>query len=242
MTEGEQIYSIGEVIWNREVSAGETATFDSKNYINLVIHIESNQATTITLDAVSVNGEDFIPIDEIIHTFTSAGSVDYDLAKILTKKLALKYRYLRFKTSASALIKIIVSAKFGVLESSFDAIYDENTSKHSLIVSRAGGKETFSEEYTSNQTDLVIIAGEAGYIIQVVGVYVAVDSNTGVVEIDYEDGGQKIFRVYASKYQHDGEDDFAYRGAPGKGVVLTSTTGDNKLFVVVNYRKIAVEE
>lgn len=242
MTNGEQIYTIGEVIWNKSVSAGETATLDTKSYINLVVHIESNEVTTITLDAVSVNGKDFISIDETIHTFASAGSVDYDLARILIKKFALKYRYLRFKTSASALIRIIVSAKFGILESLIDTVYDVNTKKYSIAVSRGAGKQTFSEEYTSNQTDLVVITGEEGYEIHVVGVYISTESSTGVVKIDYEDDSQKIFRLYATKYQNANQDDFAYRGEDGEGVKLTSTTGDDDLFVAINYRKVAVLE
>jgi len=121
-------------------------------------------------------------------------------------------------------------------------VYDVLTAKYSLCVSRGCGKNTFSEEYSASQTGTIIITGAAGYVIHVVGVYVATVSATGVVEIDYVGDIQKIFRVYATKYNQAGEDDFAFRGAPGESVKLTSTTGDNVLFVAVNYRKVAAVE
>jgi len=123
-----------------------------------------------------------------------------------------------------------------------DTIYDELTGKYSLAVSRGAGKNTFLEEYTANQTDLIIITGTAGYCIHVVGVHLATVSATGVVEIDYVGDVQKIFRLYAAKYNRDDQNDLALCGAPGESVMLTSTTGDNVLFVVVNYRKVAAVE
>lgn len=137
-------------------------------------------------------------------------------------------------------LRIDDNKNVGVAVDKFDTVYDELTGKYSLIVSRGAGKKTFSEEYTTDQTDLVIITGEAGYEIHVVGVYAATVSSTGVVEIDYLGETQKIFRLYATKYNQAGEDDFAYRGAPGESVKLSSTTGENALFVAVNYRKLAV--
>jgi len=121
-------------------------------------------------------------------------------------------------------------------------VYDELTGKYSLVVSRGAGKNTFLEEYTANQTDLIIITGAAGYCIHVVGVHLATVSATGVVEIDYVGDIQKIFRLYAAKYNRDDQNDLALCGAPGESVKLTSTTGDYVLFVVVNYRKVAAVE
>lgn len=139
------------------------------------------------------------------------------------------------------LVVMLRNADLAGILGKFDFVYDENTGKYSLLVSRGGGKKTFSEEYTGNQSALVIIPGEEGFQIQVVGVYVTTEAVNGEVHIDYEDDGQKLFRMYASRFQSLGEDDFAYIGEPGKGVTLTSTTGDNALFVAVNYRKIKVE-
>jgi len=121
-------------------------------------------------------------------------------------------------------------------------IYDVLTAKYSLCVSRGCGKNTFSEEYSASQTGTIIITGAAGYIIHVVGVFVVTKAINGDVVVDYVSDTQKIFRFYAEKYQQSAEDDFAFRGAPGESVMLTTTTDDKKLFIAVNYRKVAAVE
>jgi len=121
-------------------------------------------------------------------------------------------------------------------------VYDVLTAKYSLCVSRGCGKSTFSEEYSASQTGTIIISGAVGYVIHVVGVFVVTKAINGEVAIDYVGEKQKIFRFYAEKYQQSAEDDFAYIGAPGESVMLTTTTDDKKLFIAVNYRKVAAVE
>jgi len=121
-------------------------------------------------------------------------------------------------------------------------VYDVLTAKYSLCVSRGCGKSTFSEEYSASQTGTIIISGAVGYVIHVVGVFVVTKAINGEVAIDYVGDIQKIFRFYAEKYQQSAEDDFAYKGAPGESVMLTTTTDDKKLFIAVNYRKVAAVE
>jgi len=121
-------------------------------------------------------------------------------------------------------------------------VYDVLTAKYSLCVSRGCGKSTFSEEYAASQTGTIIISSAAGYVIHVVGVFVVTKAINGEVAIDYLGDQQKIFRFYAEKYQQSAEDDFAYKGAPGESVMLTTTTDDKKLFIAVNYRIVAAAE
>lgn len=117
-----------------------------------------------------------------------------------------------------------------------DYIYDYSTNKKSILVSRGHGKSSFIEEYTENQTDLEIITCDDDKKIAVVGVYESTDASAGEIALDFKDKTIKIFRFYASKYQHSGEDDFHKKGTAGESVILNTTTGSNKAFVIVNYR------
>lgn len=123
-----------------------------------------------------------------------------------------------------------------------DSIYDYISEKYSLCVTRGGGKASFIEEYTSDQLDLIIITGEAGYVLQVVGVYTATDSTTGEMKVDFVGDTQKLWRLYAAKYQSASEDDFIKQGAPGESVKLNTTTGAVAAFIIANYRKLLAVE
>lgn len=117
-----------------------------------------------------------------------------------------------------------------------DYIYDYSTNKKSILVSRGHGKSSLIEEYIGDKTDLEVITCDDDKKIAVVGVYGATDASTGEIALDFKNKTKKIFRFYASKYQHSGEDDFHKSGTEGESVILSTTTGGDKVFIIVNYR------
>lgn len=119
-----------------------------------------------------------------------------------------------------------------------DSVYDALTGVTAFCVTRAGGKDTIVRRYTANQTDLGVIAQHPDYRIQINGVYMATKSSTGEVYLDFEPSGIPIFSLYASKYSRDSANDIAIMGADGDSVVLNSTTGDNEVTLIINYRRV----
>lgn len=117
-------------------------------------------------------------------------------------------------------------------------LHDHLTGKTATLVSRAGGKSTISKEYTSNQTALALITPSEGKRLQIAGVYASADTNTGEIQLDFVTSEIKVFRLYASKYYHSDVLDCADKGAVDEPLSLTTTTGDNKAFVKVNYREV----
>ena len=125
------------------------------------------------------------------------------------------------------------------LANKFGAIYDEGTGKYSLCVTRGGGKQSVREVYTSDQTGVVLLACPEGKRIQVVGAYISTTSSAGEVDIHFAELADIIFPLYATKYQADGNEDMALIGAVNADVKVTTTTGDEKVFVLLNYRILA---
>jgi len=113
--------------------------------------------------------------------------------------------------------------------------YDETTEIASLSVSRGAGKNTFSQEYTTAQTNTVIIAIAGGRRLHVAGVYICGDGAAGVVSLDLAASGIKVFRHYMTKYNQSSDLDMHMVGDIDDDLLLTTTTGTDKVFVIVNY-------
>jgi len=122
------------------------------------------------------------------------------------------------------------------VENKFDAIYDQGTEKYSLCVTRGGGKQSVREAYAVNQTGVVLLACPEGKKIQVVGAYISTSSSAGKVSIHFAALADIIFPLYATKYQAASNEDMALIGAVDADVKVTTTTGDEEVFVLVNYR------
>ncbi len=139
---------------------------------------------------------------------------------------------MQLSTTGRGLLTKILSE----LENKFDAIYDQGTEKYSLCVTRGGGKQSVRETYTVNQTGVVLLACPGGKRIQVVGVYISTSSSAGKVSVHFAALADIIFPLYATKYQAAGNEDMALIGAVDADVKVTSTTGDEKVFTLANYR------
>lgn len=116
--------------------------------------------------------------------------------------------------------------------------YDEGTGLASLAVSRGAGKNTFAQEYTAAQEDTAIIIPGTLQKVCVASVFVKGDGATGVVSLDFATSEKKVFRHYMTKYNQSDAQDMHIEGAANEHLQLTTTTGTDKVFIVVNYRLI----
>jgi len=116
--------------------------------------------------------------------------------------------------------------------------YDHGTGLASLAVSRGAGKNTFSQEYTAAQTATAIIDPGSAQKVCVASVYVAGTGTTGVVSLDFATSEIKVFRHYMTKYNTSFGSDMHIEGAANENLGLTTTTGEDTVFIIVNYRLV----
>ena len=117
--------------------------------------------------------------------------------------------------------------------------YDEETGLASLAISRGAGKNTFSQEYTAAQTATVIVNPGTTQKVCVASVCVAGTGTTGAVSLDFATSEIKVFRHYMTKYNQSDAQDMHREGAADENLTLTTTTGTDTVFVVVNYRLVS---
>lgn len=116
--------------------------------------------------------------------------------------------------------------------------YDQETGLASLAISRGAGKNTFSQEYAAAQTNTVIINPGTTQKVCVASVYICGDGAAGVVSLDFATSGIKVFRHYMDKTNQSDASDMHVEGAANENLQLTTTTGTDKVFVIVNYRLV----
>lgn len=117
--------------------------------------------------------------------------------------------------------------------------YDQLTGLASIVISRGGGKNTFSEEYNAAQAATVIVNPAATQRVCVASVFVCGDGAAGVVSLDFVASGIKVFRHYMTKYNSSFTSDMHVEGALDENLALTTTTGTDKVFIIVNYRLVS---
>lgn len=117
--------------------------------------------------------------------------------------------------------------------------YDEQTGLASLVISRGGGKNTFSQEYTTAQANTVIVNPGTTQKVCVASVFVCGDGTTGEVRLDFATSGKKVFRHYMSKYNQSFGSDMHIEGAADENLTLNTTIEADKVFIIVNYRLVS---
>ena len=110
---------------------------------------------------------------------------------------------------------------------------NERNKERAWIVDTTNIRSTFTEEYTSNQTNLDIIEPDEGNRIIVTGVSIHTKANGGTVRLDFN--GKKVARLYASANNRFSPVISAVRGDVDESLVLNSTTGSNEVFVSVDF-------
>jgi len=117
--------------------------------------------------------------------------------------------------------------------------YDEGTGLASLAVSRGAGKNTFTAEYNGPQAALTIVDPGATQKVCVASVYVSGDGAAGEVYIYFPTVPTIVFKHYMTKYNQSFASDMHIEGAANENLTLTTTTGTDKVFIVVNYRLVS---
>lgn len=117
------------------------------------------------------------------------------------------------------------------------SVYDYLTKKRSLLVSRGHGKTTFTDEYTTGQTDLAIITPASGRKLDIVGVLIATDSITADISLDFATSLIKVMRLYGSAFTRIINDDMHIVGKVDEALTFNSTVGNYNVFIMINYRE-----
>ncbi|MCK5504544.1 MAG: hypothetical protein KAJ10_05250 [Thermodesulfovibrionia bacterium] len=116
---------------------------------------------------------------------------------------------------------------------------DSLSGKSALIVSSAESKNTFSAEYGANQAGVDIITPAAGCLLSINGVVSHADTNTGNIELDFAGSGIVVWRHYVGQSRADLAANFHIEGAVDEPLTLTTTTGANDIFIIINFREEA---
>lgn len=117
-----------------------------------------------------------------------------------------------------------------------DHVYDHETGRWSMCVTRSHGHPTFTNEYLVNQVNLAILTPPAGLGICVNGVFWATEGNVGAAALDFVVSGTIVWRAYPTRFSTGGELGLHIEGAIDEALTFNSTTGANAFFLAVNYR------
>ena len=114
-----------------------------------------------------------------------------------------------------------------------DIIQNAGNGRFALITNTDSSQCSFSEEYSSAQTNLIIITPGAGKKLCIHGIYCTTDGAAGEIHLDFS--GQKVFRMYVTKENSTGMSTLNIEGEIDESLTLTTTTGTDKVFILVNY-------
>ena len=107
-----------------------------------------------------------------------------------------------------------------------------------IPVSRAAGKSTFTDIYTANHAASVILSPVSGKRLQIAGWYWASDSAAGELHVYFATSSIDVIWGFLTKTSNASGLDCSITGAVNEGLTLASTQGDQKLFILINYRSI----
>jgi len=117
------------------------------------------------------------------------------------------------------------------------AIHDNITGRTSLAAADEVGMNTFTAEYTSNQTNNDIITPSSGKRISVIGGLTVTTASSGTIELDFPTSNKPIWRHYASKFSEAGAWKINITGQVDEPVRLNTSTGTENVFLMINYRE-----
>lgn len=123
-------------------------------------------------------------------------------------------------------------------ETAFDEVRDNLTGRSSVLTSRGHGKNTKTAEYIADQEAIALITPSSGKKIDVTGVFSNSSSNTGEIQLDFLTSEIKVWRQYLDKNDHLADSDMHIEGRVDEVLTVTTTQGDKKVFVLVNYREV----
>jgi len=116
-----------------------------------------------------------------------------------------------------------------------DVVKNAFREKAALLVDASTFIDTFTDEYTGNKTNLSIITPNEGKKLRVREVIIVTDASSGVVKLDFASSNIKVARLYCSKENTLQTTNLHLVGAVDEPLSLTTTTGDEEVFIIVNY-------
>lgn len=104
------------------------------------------------------------------------------------------------------------------------------------IANRHDFSDTYTNEFTSNQTALTIITPSTGKSIRTARIDINTKATTGQVKI-YDHKSNRIAAILNAEGGGVASFETIFNGAKDSALKLTSTTGTNSVFISINYRE-----
>ena len=118
-------------------------------------------------------------------------------------------------------------------------VYENHNSgrnRRALTVDPAGHILTKTATYTENQTGTIFLSPTSGTRLCIRDVYMSTDDNLGLAVLNFNGVSMiDVFRLFATRFQSWSTVNMHIEGALNENLTITSTTGANQLFVLVNY-------
>lgn len=114
---------------------------------------------------------------------------------------------------------------------------NKNTGRNrrALTVDPAGHILTHTALYSVNQTNIAMITPTSGTLLCVRDIFISCSGNTGTIEINFNTSNIAVARLYATRDQRIENINCHIEGAIDEPLSITSTTGANEIFILVNY-------
>lgn len=96
---------------------------------------------------------------------------------------------------------------------------------------------TKTVEYTSNQTSTKILTPSSGMRLKVVRIKIETKATTGQVKL-YDDKSGEILAILNAENNGSGDYEMRFVGSIDSSIEVTSTTGSNSVFILINYDEV----
>ena len=99
---------------------------------------------------------------------------------------------------------------------------------------------TFTKEYTGEQTDVAIITPSSGKKIEVFGILLHSSANAGYVELKFTTSNKLVAKLYCTRQSQIYNSRMKITGAANEAITLNISgvnSGDTS-FILVNYKEV----
>lgn len=97
--------------------------------------------------------------------------------------------------------------------------------------------DTTTVEYSANQTSTTFLPAMSGYRYQITDVKIETKATTGQVKL-YDDKSGAIIAILNAENNGSGDYHMRFVGTTDSAIEVTSTTGSNSVFILVNWKKV----